>query len=158
IHIIGEYTPNYAQGYFVYDSKKSGAVTVSHLRFSPRPIRSTYLVNQAHFIGCHQPVFLDRYDMLQYLLPEGTFLLNATPGPDEVWQHLPAAMRQQLLDKRARLYVIDANQVAQACGMRGRINTVMQVCFFAISGVLPREQALGAIRESIRKTYGKKGD
>jgi pyruvate-ferredoxin/flavodoxin oxidoreductase len=158
IHIIGDNTPNYAQGYFVYDSKKSGAVTVSHLRFSRRPIRSTYLVSKAHFIGCHQPVLLDRYDMVQYLLPGGTFLLNTPQGPEEMWRHIPTSVRQQLVEKQAKVYVIDANRVAQQCGMKGRINTVMQVCFFAISGVLPRDQALDAIRDSIRKTYGKKGD
>ena len=158
IHIIGEQTANFAQGYFVYDSKKSGAVTVSHLRFSPRPIRSTYLVDKAHFIGCHQPVFLDRYDMLQYILPGGTFLVNTPYGPEEVWASLPAAVQRQIIEKEVKLFVIDANKVARACGMANRINTVMQVCFFAISGVLPREQALQAIRESIRKTYGKKGD
>ena len=158
IHIIGEQTTQFAQGYFVYDSKKSGAVTVSHLRFSPRPIRSTYLVNRAHFIGCHQPVFLDRYDMLQYILPGGTFLLNTPYGPEEIWSRLPVAMQKEIIQKKVKLYVIDANQVAQACGMANRINTVMQVSFFAISGVLPRERALEAIRQSIRKTYGKKGD
>jgi pyruvate-ferredoxin/flavodoxin oxidoreductase len=158
IHIIGENTPNYAQGYFVYDSKKSGAVTISHLRFCPRPIRSTYLVAQAHFIGCHQPVFVDRYDMLQYLLPGGTFLLNTPSGPEEVWAHLPQWVRDELIRKKARFYVIDANAVARASGMGGRINTVMQVCFFAISGVLPHDEAIAAIKESIRKTYGKKGE
>jgi pyruvate-ferredoxin/flavodoxin oxidoreductase len=158
IHIIGEQTSNYAQGYFVYDSKKSGAVTVSHLRVGPRPIRSTYLVTKAHFIGCHQPVFVERYDMLQYLLPGGTFLLNTPYGPEEIWNHLPQTMREQLIEKKARLYVIDANKVARDSGMGGRINTVMQVCFFGISGVLPHDEAIAAIKESIRKTYGKKGE
>jgi pyruvate-ferredoxin/flavodoxin oxidoreductase len=158
IHIIGDHTPNYAQGYFVYDSKKSGAVTVSHLRFCPRPIRSTYLVTQAHFIACHQPIFVDRYDMLQYLLPGGTFLLNTPLRAEEVWAQLPPSMRNQLIERKAQFYVIDAGRVARESGMGGRINTVMQVCFFAISGVLPREQALDAIKDSIRKTYGKKGE
>jgi pyruvate-ferredoxin/flavodoxin oxidoreductase len=158
IHIIGEQTAHFAQAYFVYDSKKSGAVTVSHLRFSPRPIRSTYLVNRAHFIGCHQPVFLDRYDMLQYILPGGTFLVNTPHGPGEIWSRLPSRIQKEIIDKQVKLYVIDANKVAQACGMANRINTVMQVSFFAISGVLPRVRALEAIRQSIRKTYGKKGD
>src|SRR5262249_20063362 len=123
IHIIGEHTDNYAQGYFVYDSKKSGAITVSHLRFGPRPIRSTYLVSQAHFIGCHQPVFLERYDMLQYIRPGGTFLVNTPHRPDEVWDRLPALVRRQIIDRNVKLYVIDANQVARACGMGNRINT-----------------------------------
>ncbi len=158
IHIIGENTPNYAQAYFVYDSKKSGAVTVSHLRFCPRPIRSTYLVTQAQFIGCHQPIFLGRYDMLQYLRLGGTFLLNTPHGPEEIWNELPEAVRAALIEKQAQFYVIDAGKVARDSGMGGRINTVMQVCFFAISGVLPRETALAEIKESIRKTYGKKGE
>lgn len=158
IHIIGENTANYAQGYFVYDSKKSGAVTISHLRFGPRPIRAPYLVTQAHFIACHQPVFVDRYDMLKDLLPGGTFLLNTPFGAEEVWDYLPAAMRRQLVEKRAKFYVIDAGKVAQASGMGGRINTIMQVCFFGISGVLPRDEAVAAIKDSIRKTYGKKGE
>lgn len=158
IEIIGEYTPNFAQGYFVYDSKKSGAVTVSHLRFGPRPIRSTYLVTEANFIGCHQPIFLDRYDMLQYLRPGGTFLLNIPYSPQEVWSRLPACVRSGLAAKKAKLYVIDANKVALSSGMGGRINTVMQVCFFAISGVLPRDEAINAIKDSIRKSYGKKGE
>jgi pyruvate-ferredoxin/flavodoxin oxidoreductase len=158
IHIIGDHAPNYAQGYFIYDSKKSGAITVSHLRFGPRPIRSTYLVSQAHFIGCHQPVFLERYDMLQYLRPGGTFLVNTPHPPNEVWDSLPALVRRQIIDRNVKLYVIDANQVARAAGMGNRINTIMQVCFFAISGVLPREQALDAIRDSIRQSYGKKGE
>jgi pyruvate-ferredoxin/flavodoxin oxidoreductase len=158
IHIIGENTPNFAQGYFVYDSKKSGAVTISHLRFGPREIRSTYLVTQAHFVACHQPVFVGRYDMLQYLLPAGTFLLNTPQGPDTVWRELPAPMRQQMIDKKLKFYVIDANKVARDSGMGSRINTVMQVCFFAISGVLPKDQAIAAIKDSIRKTYAKKGD
>jgi len=158
IHIIGENTPNYAQGYFVYDSKKSGAVTVSHLRFGPRPIRSTYLVTRAHFVACHQPVFLGRYDMLQYLRPGGTFLLNTPYGPDEICSHLPEDMRAEIACKHLKFYVIDANKVARDSGMGGRINTVMQVCFFGISGVLPHDEAIAAIKDSIRKTYAKKGD
>jgi pyruvate-ferredoxin/flavodoxin oxidoreductase len=158
IHIIGDNTPNYAQGYFVYDSKKSGAVTVSHLRFCPRSIRSTYLVTKAHFIGCHQPMFVDRYDMLQYLRPGGTFLLNSPCSPDVIWNELPQRVRNELIEKNAHLYVIDANKVARDSGMGGRINTVMQVCFFGISGVLPHDDAIAAIKESIRNTYGKKGE
>ncbi len=158
IKIIGENTDNYAQGYFVYDSKKSGAVTVSHLRFGPKPIRSTYLVSQANFVACHQWIFLERYNMLASLVPGGTFLLNSPFGPDEVWDKLPRLVQQQLIDKRARFYVIDAYNVARDTGMGSRMNTIMQVCFFAISQVLPREEAIEAIRKSIRDTYGRKGE
>ncbi len=158
IKIIGENTDNYAQGYFVYDSKKSGAMTVSHLRFGPRPIRSTYLVRKANFIACHQWIFLERYDMLSSLVAGGTFLLNSPFGPDEVWDHLPRLIQQQLIAKKARFYVIDAYQVARDTGMGSRMNTIMQVCFFAISKVLPREEAIEAIRKSIRDTYGRKGE
>ena len=158
IKIIGENTANYAQGYFVYDSKKSGAITVSHLRFGPAPIRSSYLVSEADFIGCHQPLFLERVDVAGPLAPGGTFLLNTAWGADEAWDRLPASTRAQLVEKRARYYVIDAHKVARACGMGGRINTVMQVCFFSVSGVLPHDEAIGAIKDSIRKTYGKKGE
>jgi pyruvate-ferredoxin/flavodoxin oxidoreductase len=157
IKIIGEDTDNYAQGYFVYDSKKAGAVTVSHLRFGRTPIRSTYLITRAHFVGCHQWVFLERYDMLQSLMPGGTFLLNSAHGPDAVWAHLPRPVQEQIIAKRVRFYVIDAYKVARESGMGGRINTVMQVCFFAISGVLPRDEAIAAIKRSIEKTYGNKG-
>ena len=157
IKIIGEDTDHYAQGYFVYDSKKAGAVTVSHLRFGPEPIRSTYLITRANFIGCHQSVFLERYDMLDYVEPGGTFLLNSAYGPDEVWDNLPRPVQQQLIDKHLKLYVIDAYQVARESGMGGRINTVMQVCFFAISGVLPKDDAIAAIKKSIEKSYGNKG-
>jgi pyruvate-ferredoxin/flavodoxin oxidoreductase len=158
IKIIGENTSNWAQGYFVYDSKKSGAMTVSHLRFGPKPIRSSYLITQAHFIGCHQPQFIDRYDMLGNLMEGGTFLLNTPTGPERVWSTLPHHVQEQLQRKKANFYVIDADRVAEGAGMGGRINTIMQACFFAISGVLPREAALGAIRKSIRKTYQKKGE
>jgi pyruvate-ferredoxin/flavodoxin oxidoreductase len=158
IKIIGENTNNWAQGYFVYDSKKSGAMTISHLRFGPDPIRSTYLVTQADFVACHQTVFLDRFDMLQYAKPGAVFLLNCPHPPDEVWDHVPRAVQQQIIDKKLAFYVIDALAVARESGMGGRINTVMQVCFFAIAGVLPREQAIEEIKKSIRKTYGKKGD
>ncbi len=158
IKIIGENTDNYAQGYFVYDSKKSGAITISHLRFGSEQIRSTYLVNKANFIACHQPIFLERYDMLKDAVPGGVFLLNTSSTADEVWDTLPRLMHEQIINKKLRFYVIDAYKVAQDSGMRNQINTVMQTCFFAISGVLPRDEAIEAIKEAIVKTYGKKGD
>ncbi len=158
IKIIGENTDNYAQGYFVYDSKKSGAVTVSHLRFGPRPIRSTYLINQANFVACHQPVFLERYDMLKPLVRGGTFLLNTPYGPDQVWERLPRPVQEGLIGKGANFFVIDATKVARESGMSGRINTIMQVCFFALSGVLPRAEAIAEIKDSIRKSYSNKGE
>ena len=147
IKIIGENTENYAQGYFVYDSKKSGAMTVSHLRFGPQPIRSSYLISQANFVACHQWIFLERYDMLAALVEGGVFLLNSPFDRDEVWDHLPRPMQQQLIQKKAKFYVIDAYQVAGDTGMGSRVNTIMQVCFFAISKVLPREEAVEAIRK-----------
>ena len=158
IKIIGESTDRYAQGYFVYDSKKAGTLTTSHLRFGPEPIRSTYLVNRANFIACHQPMFLDRYDMADKLVEGGTFLLNTPHGPDLVWRLLPKKVQTELVARRARFFVIDAARVARESGMEGRINTVMQVCFFALSNVLPAEQAIAEIKEAIRKTYGRKGD
>jgi len=158
IKIIGENTDNYAQGYFVYDSKKSGAVTISHLRFGPQPIRSSYLVSHANFVACHQWIFLDRYDMLSALVPGGVFLLNSPFSAGEVWDHLPREVQQQLITKKARFYVIDAYEVARDTGMGSRMNTIMQTCFFAISKVLPGEEAIEAIRDSIRHTYGRKGD
>jgi pyruvate-ferredoxin/flavodoxin oxidoreductase len=158
IKIIGEKTGNYAQGYFVYDSKKSGAVTVSHLRFGPQPIRSTYLVTRANFVACHQPGFLERYDMLTPLAPGGTFLLNTPYGPEEVWEHLPRQAQEQIINKRLRFFVIDGAGMARASGLGARINTVMQVCFFALSDVLPKDKSIEAIKDSIRKTYDKKGE
>jgi pyruvate-ferredoxin/flavodoxin oxidoreductase len=158
IKIIGENTDNFAQGYFVYDSKKSGSMTVSHLRFGPDPIRSTYLVTKANFVACHQPVFLEHYDMLKDCINGGTFLLNTPYGPGKIWFHLPRSMQIHVREKKLKFYVIDAVKVARDCGMGGRINTVMQVCFFAISGVLPKEEAIERIKYSIKKTYGKKGD
>lgn len=158
IKIIGEETNNFAQGYFVYDSKKSGSMTVSHLRFGPEPIRSTYLVTRANFVACHQPVFLERYDMLKDSVPGGTFLLNTPFGADVIWDKLPRPIQQNIVEKKLKFYVIDAVKVAHNSGMGGRINTVMQVCFFAISGVLPKDEAINAIKYSIKKTYGKKGD
>ncbi|HXJ86165.1 MAG TPA: pyruvate:ferredoxin (flavodoxin) oxidoreductase [Candidatus Binatia bacterium] len=158
IKIIGENTDNYAQGYFVYDSKKSGAMTVSHLRFGPQPIKSSYLVSKANFVACHQWIFLERYDMLSSLVEGGVFLLNSPFGKDEVWDHLPREVQQQLIAKKARFYVIDAYQVAKDAGMGSRMNVIMQVCFFAISKVLPGDEAIEAIRQSIRDTYGRKGE
>jgi pyruvate-ferredoxin/flavodoxin oxidoreductase len=158
IKIIGENTDNNAQGYFVYDSKKSGAVTVSHLRFGPKPIRSTYLVSKANFVACHQWIFLERYDMLSALVDGGTFLLNSPFGPDEIWDKLPRLVQEQLIARKARFFVIDGYQVARDTGMGSRMNTILQVCFFAISKVLPGEEAIEAIRKSIRDTYGKKGE
>src|SRR5579871_2017642 len=158
IKIIGENTDNYAQGYFVYDSKKSGAMTVSHLRFGPQPIKSSYLVSKANFVACHQWIFLERYDMLSALVPGGTFLLNSPFGRDEVWDKLPRVVQEQLIAKKARFFVIDAYEVARNTGMGSRMNTILQVCFFAISKVLPGEQAIESIRKSIHDTYGRKGE
>jgi pyruvate-ferredoxin/flavodoxin oxidoreductase len=158
IKIIGEETANHAQGYFVYDSKKSGSVTVSHLRFGPRPIRSTYLIDRATFVACHQFAFLERLDVLGAAEPGATFLLNSPHGPEEVWDHLPRSTQEQILRKRLRFFVIDGYRVARETGMGGRVNTIMQTCFFAISGVLPRAEAIAAIKHAIEKTYGKRGE
>jgi pyruvate-ferredoxin/flavodoxin oxidoreductase len=158
IKIIGENTDNYGQGYFVYDSKKSGAMTVSHLRFGPQPIRSSYLISKANFVACHQWIFLERYDMLSTLVEGGVFLLNSPFSKDDVWDNLPREVQTHLIARKARFFIIDAYQVARETGMGSRMNTILQTCFFAISKVLPREQAIEAIRESIRYTYGKKGD
>jgi len=158
IKIIGEDTPNYAQGYFVYDSKKSGSVTISHLRFGPKQIRSSYLITKANFIACHQFGFLEKYDMLEAAAPGATFLLNSPYGKDEVWNKLPREVQQQIVDKQLKFFVIDAYKVAGQTGMGVRINTIMQTCFFAISGVLPREEAIEAIKHAIKKTYGRKGE
>jgi pyruvate-ferredoxin/flavodoxin oxidoreductase len=158
IKIIGEDTDNYAQGYFVYDSKKSGSVTVSHLRFGPRPIHSTYLITRANVIGCHQFSFVERLDMLAAAEPGATFLLNSPYGPDEVWDKLPDTTQRHIIEKKLRFFVIDAVKVAKESGMGGRINTVMQACFFGISGVLPREAAIEAIKHAIQKTYGRRGE
>ncbi len=159
IKIIGEGTELHAQGYFVYDSKKAGAVTVSHLRFGPQPIHSSYLIgdNDAQFVACHQPVFLERYPMLDKAAPGAVFLLNSPLAADQVWDSLPANMQQQIIDKNIKLYTIDAYAVANNTGMGKRINTVMQTCFFAISGILPRDEAIAAIKEAVQKTYGRKG-
>jgi pyruvate-ferredoxin/flavodoxin oxidoreductase len=157
IKIIGEDPKFYAQGYFVYDSKKAGAVTTSHLRFGPDVIRSSYLITQAQFLACHNWSFLERYDMLQYLQPGAVFLLNSVYGPNEVWDHLPQEVQKQIIDKKLRFYVIDAYKVAKETGMGVRINTIMQTCFFNISGVLPPDVAIEKIKAAIKKTYMKKG-
>jgi pyruvate-ferredoxin/flavodoxin oxidoreductase len=158
IKIIGKGTSNYAQGYFVYDSKKAGAVTVSHLRFGPKPINSSYLISKASFVACHQFQFMDRMDVLTAAETGATFLLNAPFGPEEIWDHLPRQVQQTILDKKLKFYVIDAYSVAREAGMGSRINTIMQTCFFAISGVLPREEAIAAIKHAIEETYGKRGE
>ncbi len=158
IKIIGEETDLNVQGYFVYDSKKSGAVTISHLRFSKTPIRSTYLISRASFVACHQFSFMERLDVLKTADPGAVFLLNSPFGPDEVWDNLPRSAQETIIKKKLRFYTIDAVDVARKAGMGGRINTVMQTCFFAISGVLPREEAIAAIKHSIEKTYGKRGE
>ncbi|MGQ9651302.1 MAG: pyruvate:ferredoxin (flavodoxin) oxidoreductase, partial [Phycisphaerae bacterium] len=158
IKIIGEETDNHAQGYFVYDSKKSGAMTISHLRFGPNPIRLPYLIKKASFVACHQFVFLEKYDVLSYAAPGAVFLLNSPYGKDEVWDHLPLEVQQDIIDKKLKFYVIDGYAVAKETGMGSRVNTIMQTCFFAISGVLPREEAIDQIKKAIKKTYGKKGE
>ncbi|MGQ9806298.1 MAG: pyruvate:ferredoxin (flavodoxin) oxidoreductase [Chlorobiales bacterium] len=158
IKIIAENTDHYAQGYFVYDSKKSGSMTISHLRFGTEPIHAPYLISEAQFLACHQWQFVERYDMLKRLKKGGTFLLNSPYSSDEVWDKLPHRVQEELIEKEAKFFVIDAYKVARENGMTGRINTVMQTCFFAISGALPREEAIAEIKESIRKTYKKKGE
>jgi len=160
IKIIGEETKNFAQGYFQYDSKKSGAVTVSHLRFGPKPILAPYLIaeSEASFLACHQFNFLEKFDMLRYARPNGIFLLNSIYGPDEVWDHLPAKVQEALIEKKLKFYIIDAYEVAKKTNMGQRINTIMQTCFFAISGILPKDLAIEEIKKSIKKTYGKRGE
>ena len=157
IKIIGENTDNFAQGYFVYDSKKAGAVTVSHLRFGPRPIRASYLVSEANFVACHQALFLEKFDMLDSAVEGATFLLNAPYSTDEVWDKLPKSVQQQIIDKKLKFYAINAYDVARDTGMGVRINTIMQTCFFYLSGILPQDEAIAAIKKAIEKTYGKKG-
>lgn len=158
IKIIGDNTDNHAQGYFVYDSKKSGATTVSHLRFGPKPIRSAYLIDKANFIACHQFTFLDKIDMLKHAREGATFLLNAPYPADEVWDRLPQKVQDQIIDKKLKFYSIDAYKVARDNGMGTRINTVMQTCFFAISEILDREEAILMIKDAIKKAYGSKGE
>ncbi len=160
IRIIGGETDNFAQGYFVYDSKKSGQMTVSHLRFGPKAVHAPYLIGlgDANFVACHQFSFLERFDMLKYAKPEAVFLLNSIYGQNEVWDHLPREVQKDIVAKKLRFYIINAYDVAEKAGMGLRINTVMQTCFFAISGVLPRDEAIKQIKNSIQKTYGKRGE
>ncbi|MBU1700201.1 MAG: pyruvate:ferredoxin (flavodoxin) oxidoreductase, partial [Candidatus Eisenbacteria bacterium] len=158
IKIIGDNTDNYAQGYFVYDSKKAGSITVSHLRFGPNPIRSTYLISRANFVACHQFSFLERMDVLQVAEPGATFLLNAPMPTGEVWDHLPLHIQEQIIKKKLKFYVIDGYKLGKATGMGNRINTIMQTCFFAISNILPLERAVEEIKRTIQKTYGRRGE
>jgi len=158
VKIIGENTHLYAQGYFVYDSKKSGSITTSHLRFSPRPITSTYLIRKANFVACHQFGFLEKIDVLEFAEEGATFLLNSPYRAEDVWGKIPVETQDVILSKKLKFHVVDAYSVAQAAGMGQRINTVMQTCFFALSGVLPKEQAIAEIKHAIEKTYGKRGD
>jgi len=158
IKIIGEGTDNYAQGYFVYDSKKAGSVTVSHLRFGPNPIRSTYKISSSNFIACHQALFLEKYDVLKKAVKGGTFLLNSHHPADKIWDELPKKVQEQILEKELKFYVIDAYTVAHEAKMGVRINSIMQTCFFYISGILPKDEAIAKIKDAIKKTYGKKGD
>ncbi|MDX1436044.1 MAG: pyruvate:ferredoxin (flavodoxin) oxidoreductase [Anaerolineales bacterium] len=157
IKIIGEETGNDAQGFFVYDSKKSGAVTVSHLRFGPNEIRAPYLISRANFVACHQFQFLEQIDLLSIAEHGGTFLLNSIYGPEEVWDHLPSEVQRQIIEKNLKFFVVDGYEVARETGMGHRINTILQVCFFALSGILPREEAIEKIKQAIQKTYGKRG-
>ncbi len=158
IKMIGEGTDNFAQGYFVYDSKKAGAMTVSHLRFGPAPIRSTYLIRRAEFVACHRFDLLNQVNVLDYTKPGGIFLLNSPGDPHQVWNHLTHEQQETIIAKGLQMYAIDASTVARNCGMAGRINTIMQTCFFAISGVLEKDEAIAAIKYAIKKTYGKRGD
>ena len=157
VKIVGENTDLHAQGYFVYDSRKAGALTISHLRFSPRPIKGSYLVHNANFVACHQSHFPDRLDMLSIAEPGATFLLNSSFGPDEVWDELPIEVQQDIVEKKLKFYVVDAYRVARDAEMGVRINTVMQTCFFKLAGVLPEEEAIARIKDAIKKTYSKRG-
>ncbi len=159
IKIIGENTDNYAQGYFVYDSKKAGAVTVSHVRFGKELIRKPYLITKAHFVACHNFSFLEKYEMVDQLLDGGTFLLNSPFGPDEIWDKMPIEVQEtDHLTQKAKFYVIDAINLGKELGLGARINMIMQTAFFLISGVLPKEKAIEAIKKAIVKTYGSKGE
>ncbi|HNM36611.1 MAG TPA: pyruvate:ferredoxin (flavodoxin) oxidoreductase, partial [Anaerolineales bacterium] len=160
IKIIGEETDNFAQGYFYYDSKKSGTITMSHLRFGPKAIRAPYLIeaSQANFVACHQYSFLERVDMLKYAKEGGIFLLNSLYGPEEIWDQLQQEVQKDIIEKKLKFYVINGYDVAERTGMGGRMNTIMQTAFFAISGILPKEQAIEQIKYAIKKTYGKRGE
>jgi len=160
IKIIGEETDNFAQGYFVYDSKKSGQMTTSHLRFGPKPIQAPYLIedDQANFVACHQFTFLERYDMLRFAKPGAVFLLNSLYGKDEIWDMLPSEVQETIIEKGLKFYIINGYEVAKQTGMGQRMNTIMQTAFFAISGVLPRDLAIKQIKKAIKKTYGKRGE
>ena len=158
IKIIGEETDNYGQGYFVYDSKKSGAMTVSHLRFGPHPIKSTYLIRRANFVAVHQFSFFEQYDVLEAAMPGATLLINSPYEATDAWNHLPRSVQQTIIDKQLNVFAIDAHRVARESQLGNRINTIMQTCFFALSGVLPREEALTKIKEFIRKSYGRRGE
>jgi len=157
VKIVGEYTERHSQGYFVYDSRKAGSVTTSHLRVSPRPIKGSYLVHKATFVACHQFNFLERLDMLSMAEPGSTFLLNSPFGPDEVWDNIPAEVQKQIIDKKLKFYVVDAYAVAHKAQMGVRINTIMQTCFFQLAGMFPADEAIAHIKQSIKATYGKKG-
>ncbi|MGD0655563.1 MAG: pyruvate:ferredoxin (flavodoxin) oxidoreductase [Thermoguttaceae bacterium] len=157
VKIVGENTPLHAQGYFVYDSRKAGSVTTSHVRFSPRAIKGSYLVHRANFVACHQFHFLERIDVLSMADPGATFLLNSPYGPDEVWNHLPAEVQKQIIDRKMKFYVVDAFSVARDAQMGVRINTIMQTCFFKLANVIPADEAITQIKDAIKKTYGKKG-
>src|SRR5512140_1641105 len=158
IKIIGEETDQYAQGYFVYDSKKSGAITISHLRFGPRPIQSSYLIRRASFVAVHQWNFFERYDVLEMATPGGTLLVNSQFAPDRLWDELPREVQERIIELGLKVYTVDALDVAHRGGMGGRINTVMQTCFFALAKIFPREEAIGYIKRQIKKTYGAKGE
>ncbi len=157
IKILGDEEGLHAQGYFVYDSKKSGSQTVSHLRFGPQPISAPYLISQASFVGCHQFGLLERAEVLERAAPGATLLLNCPHPPDRVWDALSRPVQEQILAKRIELYVIDAGQIARDAGLAGRVNTVLQTCFFAISGILEPEQAIERVKAAIAKTYGRRG-
>ncbi len=160
IKIIGEETKNNAQGYFYYDSKKAGTLTVSHLRFGPKPIQAPYLItpNTANFVACHQFSFLERYDFTKYAQPGAVFLVNSLYGPDEVWDKLQQEVQKDIIEKKLKFFTINAYDVAEKTGMGSRVNTIMQTCFFAISGILPRDEAIAQIKKAIQKTYGKRGE
>ncbi|KAF0106886.1 MAG: putative pyruvate-flavodoxin oxidoreductase [Anaerolineaceae bacterium] len=160
IKIIGEETDNYAQGYFFYDSKKAGTLTTSHLRFGPKPLQAPYLitVNTANFVACHQFTFLERFDLLKYAQPGAVFLVNSIYGPEDVWDQLPREVQKDIIEKKLRFYTINAYDVAEKTGMGSRVNTIMQTCFFAISGILPSDEAIAQIKKAIKKTYGKRGE